>query len=149
MPNPVHRRLSIAGARWIVAPLALAAAGSGCLVGQSSDVRRTGTDVPATLFAQITPGQTTAGWVRATLGEPTASTRPGQSATVTALPAAAATRPALATAADAVWRYDYTERTDSSGYVFLIFGGHNSTETTHKAVVEFDHDGIVTRKWRG
>jgi outer membrane protein assembly factor BamE (lipoprotein component of BamABCDE complex) len=107
--------------------LALAACCAGCLFGQSTDVKRTGVDVPEATFGQITPGQTTGGWVRATLGEPTAKTVAGPG--------------------DEVWRYDYTERTDSSGYVFLIFGGSNTTETKRQAVVEVK-DGVVVRKWR-
>ena len=106
---------------------ALAVGGGGCLFGSDSTVRRTGVDVPQATFEQIAPGTTTTAWVAATLGEPTARHRDGR---------------------DQVWTYAYTEHVDSSGYVFLIFGGSNTTETTRRAFVEFQ-DGVVVRKWRG
>ncbi len=96
-------------------------------MSSDSTVRTTGTDVAPATFDQIQPGTTTAAWVRATLGEPTTRSREGR---------------------DEVWTYAYTEKVDSSGYVFLIFGGSNTTETTRKAFVEFQ-DGIAVRKWRG
>ena len=107
----------------------LLAATGGCLFGNSSTVHRTGIDVPESTFEQVRPGSTTAAWVRATLGEPTSKSVDAPSH-------------------DEVWAYAYTERVDSSGYVFLIFGGSNTTETTRRAFVEFK-DGIVVRKWRG
>ncbi len=112
-------------ARWLT--VALAGAAGGCLVSSESTVRRTGNDVAPATFDQITPGTSTVAWVRATLGEPSARSRDGR---------------------DEVWTYAYTEKVDSSGYVFLIFGGKNTTETTRKAFVEFQ-DGMVVRKWRG
>ena len=121
--KPVHRPPSIGRAAVAVALLATA----GCLFGQTSKVSKTGVDVPEGTFGQITPGQTTAGWVRATLGEPTARTAAGPG--------------------DEVWRYDYVEHVDSKGYVFLIFDGSNTTETKRQAVVEVK-DGVVVRKWR-
>jgi hypothetical protein len=111
-----------------LAVIALAATG-GCLFGNSSTVHRTGTDVPESTFEQVQPGSTTAAWVRATLGEPTSKSLDQASH-------------------DEVWAYAYTERVDSSGYVFLIFGGSNTTETTRRAFIEFK-DGLVVRKWRG
>ena len=111
-----------------VLPLSAALAlTAGCLFASNSTVRRTGVDVSPTTFDQIRLGATTTAWVRAALGEPTSRDRDGR---------------------DQVWVYAYTEHVDSSGYVFLIFGGSNTTETTRKAFVEFQ-DGVVVRKWRG
>ncbi len=121
-PKTSHpRRLATAVA------LAAAASAGGCLFSSHSVVRRTGTDVPAATFDQVQPGQTTAAWVAATLGEPTTRHREGR---------------------DEVWTYAFTEHVDSDGYVFLIFGGSNVTDTTRRAFVEFQ-DGTVVRKWRG
>ena len=108
-----------------LAPLLLGL--SGCLIGADSSQTRTGNYVAESTFAQIEPGKTTEGWVKATLGEPT--TRAAADDTV-------------------VWSYKYTEKYDSSGAVFLIFGAHNSSETTHTAFVEIK-DGVVLKKWRG
>jgi SmpA / OmlA family len=99
---------------------------TGCLVTENSHRSTSGTDVPESTFTQIQPGQTTVGWVQATLGEPTRKSQADD---------------------HEVWEYRYTERTDSSGSLFLIFGGHNSTQSTHKAFVEFK-DGVVVNKWR-
>ena len=126
-PDTSHARSCRRG--WVTAVVMAAAASSaGCLVGTSSNVTRTGTDVPESTFGQIQPGATTAAWVRATLGEPTSKSH-GRAAD------------------DEVWAYAYTERVDSSGYVFLVFGSSNTTETTRKAYVEFKGDTVV-RKWR-
>jgi hypothetical protein len=99
---------------------------TGCLITGDTTETRTGITVPESTFTQIEVGKTTSGWVKATLGEPTTRS---------------------VTDGSEVWTYRYTERKDSSAAVFLIFGGHNSTETVHAAFVEFK-DGIVTKKWR-
>jgi len=99
----------------------------GCLVSSDTHQTHAGINVPESTFAQIQPGKTTVGWVQATLGEPTQKTTAD---------------------GDIVWKYTYTERTDSSGALFLIFGGHSSTESTKNAFVEFK-DGVVVNKWRG
>ena len=99
---------------------------SGCLVSSNSHTSEHGTQVPESTFEQITPGQTTKAWVESTLGEPSSKTNDGNAE---------------------VWRYSYTQRTDSSGAVFLLFGGSNSSEKTSNAYVQFEN-GIVTKKWR-
>ncbi|HSV13202.1 MAG TPA: outer membrane protein assembly factor BamE [Tepidisphaeraceae bacterium] len=99
---------------------------TGCLFTADSQKTTSGNSVAEGTFSQITLGKTTVGWVKATLGEPTRRSQADD---------------------HEVWEYSYTERTDSSGSVFLIFGGHNSTQTTHKAYVEFK-DGVVVNKWR-
>ena|ERR1019366_5757560 len=110
-----------------IAGIILLAGLSGCLIGSDSHETRTGNDVSENTFAQIEPGTTTIAWVQATLGEPTSKDKTEDSV---------------------VWKYSYTERKDSSGAVFLIFGAHDATETTHTAFIEFKN-GVVFKKWRG
>ena len=100
----------------------------GCLVTSNSSQHRSGNYVADTTFDQIRPGQTTEGWVDATLGKPTSVSRLDDGTEI--------------------WKYSYTERHDSSGSVFLIFGGSNSDEKTHTAFVEIK-DGVVRKAWRG
>jgi hypothetical protein len=100
--------------------------GLGCLVTADSRQSRSGTAVPEATFTQIEPGKTTSAWVQATLGEPTSKSQVDGSE---------------------IWSYRYTERTDSSGTVFLLFGGHSSSEKSHAAFVELK-DGVVVKKWR-
>ena len=99
----------------------------GCLVSSDTHQRRSGTYVSDATFNQIKPGKTTEQWVRATLGPPTSETPVGDNGKVL--------------------KWSYTERRESSGAVFLIFGGHNENETTHTAYVE-THNGVVTNAWR-
>jgi outer membrane protein assembly factor BamE (lipoprotein component of BamABCDE complex) len=100
---------------------------TGCLVTHNSSTTHNGTQVTSETFDQIKPGATTAGWVLATLGQPTSKTSTGS---------------------DEIWKYVYTEHTDSSGAIFLIFGGSDSSDKSETAFVEIK-DGIVTNKWRG
>jgi outer membrane protein assembly factor BamE (lipoprotein component of BamABCDE complex) len=100
---------------------------TGCLVTHTSNTTHKGIEVTPETFAQIKPGSTTIGWVQATLGNPTEKTRNDN---------------------DEVWKYIFTEHTDSSGAVFLIFGGSDSTEKSETTFIEFK-DGIVINKWRG
>ena len=102
---------------------------SGCLVSSTSHERVTGNYVADNTFDQIKPGKTTAGWVKATLGEPSIKTEVKEAGTE-------------------VWKYEYTEHRDGSGAIFLIFGGTSSKEKPHTAFVEIK-DGVVTNKWRG
>jgi len=107
----------------VVAPLA------GCLVSATSNEKRTGNYVADSTFSKIEPGKTTAGWIQATLGEPNSKDKVESS--------------------DAeVWKYTYTETKNSSGSIFLLFGGSDSKETTGHAYVEIK-DGVVVSKWRG
>lgn len=100
---------------------------SGCLISGNTTQTTSGTKVAPSTFAQIQVGKTTAGWVAATLGDPTSKSNAG---------------------GDEVWKYTYTQKTDNSGAVFLIFGGHNSSETTSTAFIEI-RDGVVINKWQG
>jgi outer membrane protein assembly factor BamE (lipoprotein component of BamABCDE complex) len=52
----------------------LCAALSGCLVMSINEETRSGKYVADTTFDQIKPGQTSAAWVKATLGEPSECT---------------------------------------------------------------------------
>jgi outer membrane protein assembly factor BamE (lipoprotein component of BamABCDE complex) len=101
---------------------------SGCLVGGSSSVRRQGSYVADTTLSRIEPGKTQESWVLATLGQPSEKTE-------------------LAPKHE-LWKYSYKEVKNSSGYVFLIFGGSDSKETSGKVFVELQ-DGVVTKTWRG
>ncbi len=118
-----HLRMAVAVAGLSVGLAAMA----GCLVTGQTSTTYTGTNVSPGTFAQIKPGSTTIGWVHAMLGEATAKTKDGD---------------------DEVWKYTYTEHTDSSGVVFLIFGGSTSDEKTNIVFIEFK-DGVVINKWRG
>lgn len=99
----------------------------GCLVTSNSSEHRSGSYVADSTFSQIQPGKTTAGWVDATLGKPTSISHLDDGTEI--------------------WKYSYTETHDSSGAVFLVFGGTSSTETNHTAFVEIK-DGIVRKAWR-
>jgi outer membrane protein assembly factor BamE (lipoprotein component of BamABCDE complex) len=101
---------------------------SGCLVAHNSEQHVTGNFVPPNTFDRIEPGKTTAAWVKATLGEPSSKDAAGGSTEV--------------------WKYSYTEQKESSGAIFLIFGGSDKKEQQHIAYVEIK-DGVVTNKWRG
>lgn len=98
----------------------------GCLVASSSNTTYSGTRVAESTFEQIKAGSTTMGWVNATLGAPTSKAKTGN---------------------DEVWKYIYTETTDSSGAVFLLFAGSSSKENTGAVFIEF-RDGVVINKWR-
>ena len=101
---------------------------SGCLITSDTQQHRSGNYVADSTFSQIQPGRTTAGWVRATLGAPT---------TIESLDEGTQ-----------IWKYVYTERRESNGSVFLIFGGHDANETNHTAFVEI-RNGLVVKAWRG
>src|SRR5215217_2724908 len=102
---------------------------SGCLVMSNNEEKITGKFVPETTFNQIEAGKTTAGWVKATLGDPSETTKVADTSTE-------------------IWKYNYTERKEGQGAVFLIFAGNNSKEKNGTAYVEIK-DGVVTNKWRG
>ena len=109
-------------------PLVVLALLSGCLISHSSNQSISGNYVPPTTFDQIERGKTTAGWVKATLGEPSS-------------------RDTVENGSE-IWKYSYSEKTSSSGAIFLIFGGSDRKEKQRVAYVEIK-DGVVTNKWRG
>ena len=102
--------------------------GCGPIVSTNSHVRRSGPHVGSSTFAEIRPGKTTAGWLLATLGEPT-------------------TRADVDGGAAEVWKWSSTEDKSGSGSVWLLYDG-----TSHKHVVTNTYvqleDGVVTKKWR-
>lgn len=105
----------------------LTALTGGCLVTSNSNVQRSGNYVSDSTFNQIEPGKTTAAWIRATLGAPTSIDRIDSETEI--------------------WKYSYTLRKESSGAVFLIFGGSSANEDTHTAFVQLK-EGVVTKAWR-
>lgn len=122
--NPSFR---VRSALLSVAILSTSLITAGCLITSNSSEHRSGNYVADSTFSQIEPGKTTAGWVDATLGKPTSISRLDDGTEI--------------------WKYTYSETHDSSGAVFLIFGGSNSTETQHNAFVEIK-DGVVRKAWR-
>jgi len=112
---------------WLVSISLLFCCGLGCLVSSDTTSRRSGNYISDSTFAQIEPGKTTAAWVKATIGPPTSIS------TVDNME---------------IWKYTYVERKESSGAVFLVFGGHNENETDHTAFVQIK-DGVVVKAWRG
>jgi len=101
---------------------------TGCLFGGSSSVKREGTFVAPETLGQIQAGKSNKAYVVALLGQPTEKKEiePGHE----------------------LWKYSYKEKTESSGYVFLIFGGSDEKETGSKVYVEFTDD-TVSKTWRG
>jgi outer membrane protein assembly factor BamE (lipoprotein component of BamABCDE complex) len=100
---------------------------SGCLVSGSASQKRTGKYVSDATMARIEPGKTTAGWVMATMGEPSSRNKMEDGSEV--------------------WRWDYTETRHSTAAVFLIFGGSDEKQNDGSVFVEMK-DGVVVNKWR-
>jgi outer membrane protein assembly factor BamE (lipoprotein component of BamABCDE complex) len=100
----------------------------GCLVMANHQEKVEGNYVAPATFDQIEPGKTTAAWVKSTLGEPTEKTK-------------------VEGGANEIWKWRYTERKESQGAIFLIFGGNNVKERPQTAFVEIK-DGVVVNKWR-
>jgi outer membrane protein assembly factor BamE (lipoprotein component of BamABCDE complex) len=100
----------------------------GCLFGGSSSVKREGSYVAPETLNRIEPGKSKKAYVVALLGQPTEKKEiePGHE----------------------LWKYTYKEKAESSGYVFLIFGGSDEKETGGKVFVEFTDD-TVSKTWRG
>lgn len=99
---------------------------TGCLVTSSNSSSFTGDRVSPGADRGIVLGQSTPDQAIATLGEPT--NRVGDPANETL-----------------TWRW--TERSQSSGSVFLIFGG-SSNSTHERALHVAFEDGIAARRWR-
>jgi hypothetical protein len=100
----------------------------GCLVTSSNQVQQRGTRVSQATLGQVQPGETTEGWLIATLGEPQERTpiegQPGVE----------------------ILKYVYSIHDSGGGTIFLVFAGsHNRVErsTTYFEV----RDGVVTRHW--
>ena len=102
---------------------------SGCLVMSNKEEKMEGKYVAQSTFDQIEPGKTSAGWIKATLGDPSETTKDE-------------------TSGAEIWKYKYTQKKESSGAIFLIFVGSNTKQTPGTAYVEIK-DGVVKNKWRG
>jgi outer membrane protein assembly factor BamE (lipoprotein component of BamABCDE complex) len=100
---------------------------TGCLVTGDHKESTTGTQVSDATFKQIQFGKTTEDWIHATLGPPTSER--------------------MLRDGGRILNYSYTEHRESSGAVFLIFGGHDEKKIDHTAFVEV-HNGVVTNAWR-
>jgi outer membrane protein assembly factor BamE (lipoprotein component of BamABCDE complex) len=116
------------GAALIVSLLVVIACVPGCLVSSTNHDKVEGNYVPENTFDRIKAGETTSGWVKATLGEPSSKEKVENG--------------------DEVWKYSYTEVHEGSGAIFLIFGGSDRKEKQRNAYVEFK-EGVVSNKWRG
>jgi outer membrane protein assembly factor BamE (lipoprotein component of BamABCDE complex) len=101
---------------------------SGCLVASDTHQTRSGTYVAPSTLQQIHPQQTTQDWVQKVMGNPTG-------------------KDVLADNSE-IWRYSYSEKTTSSGAVFLVFAGSDVKETGGTIFVQFK-DGVVTNYWKG
>jgi outer membrane protein assembly factor BamE (lipoprotein component of BamABCDE complex) len=99
----------------------------GCLFGAASKTTQSGNVVAANTFSQIEPGKTTSAFVKGTLGTPDSQTKLDDGTEI--------------------WRWSYTERTQDSGFVFLIFGGTNEKVLKKSAYVQVK-DGLVIKAWR-
>ena len=100
---------------------------AGCLVHSENRRSVSGHYVSSAAFSEIKPGETTGEWVKATLGEPTNTSKLGDGSEI--------------------WKWTYTETKDGEGQIFLLFSGTDHTTTHANAFVEVK-DGVVTRKWR-
>jgi outer membrane protein assembly factor BamE (lipoprotein component of BamABCDE complex) len=121
-----HRYHQWTGLLWLVGATLLLSCGPGCLVSSNTTSHQSGNYVSDATFAQVEPGKTTAAWVKATMGPPTSIAHVNDME---------------------IWRYTYTQHQDSSGAVFLVFGGHSETQTDHTAFVQIK-DGVVVKAWR-
>lgn len=108
--------------------LSFTLAAGGCLVTSKKRVDESGTRVSPATLNQIELGETTEGWVRATLGPATAVSSVPDNENMKLL------------------RYTYTKEKSSSGSIFLIFGGSSRERETTTTYFEVT-DGVVTRHW--
>src|SRR6478752_3096191 len=83
---------------------------TGCLVTSSNKEKTEGKYVSENTFAQIETGKTSAGWVKAMLGEPSVKTHDD-------------------TSGSDIWKYEYTTVKDGDGTIFLLFSGSNRKES--------------------
>lgn len=100
----------------------------GCLVGSEKSVSNEGNQVTPATLSQIEPGKTRRDWVVATLGEPTSK--------------------APLEDGGEVWKYTYTRREKSSGFVLFIFAGSTVESKSGSTYVEFDNVGTVRKSWQ-
>ena len=99
----------------------------GCLVHSSKHQSYTGAYVAPADARQVVVGRSTMEQVEERLGTP--------SSTVTH------------DDGSETWNWDWTERKNKSGSVFLIASGHKDETTEQSLHVRFEN-GVATRKWR-
>ena len=121
--NQLSLRRALIAAALALLPLT----SGGCLIAADSHESTSGVKVSDATFNRIKPNETSEEWVRATLGPATADTALKDGGRI--------------------MKWSYTEKRESSGAIFLIFGGHSEKKINHTAYVEF-HNGIVTNAWR-
>ena len=100
---------------------------SGCLIHSHSRTEYSGKYIGSATFDRIEEGKSTSEFVLATLGEPTR-------------------RSPLSDGTE-VWKWEYRRTQESSGSVFLLYGGSGHSENEGAAFVTVK-DGVVARKWR-
>jgi outer membrane protein assembly factor BamE (lipoprotein component of BamABCDE complex) len=98
----------------------------GCLVGQSKKTEFAGNYVSPTTLQTIKPGMPLTDAI-ALMGEPTS-------------------RGAMSDGSE-VCRWSYTRTDKGAGYVFLIFGGSDSTKRTMTTLVQ-SRGGVIERVWQ-
>jgi hypothetical protein len=100
---------------------------SGCLIHSHNRTEYSGTYVGSATFDRVEEGKSTPEYVLATFGEPTSRSKLNDGSEV--------------------WKWCYRRTHDSSGSVFLLFGGSGHSENEGAAFVVVK-DGVVTKKWR-
>jgi hypothetical protein len=126
--KPMKTNHSVVRRALLAAALAfLPALTAGCLIAADSHETTSGIKVSDATFNRIKPNETSEEWVRATLGPATTDTSLKDGGRI--------------------MKWTYTEKHESSGAVFLIFGGHSEKKINHTAYVEV-HNGVVTNAWR-
>jgi len=113
----------------IAAVLALAGIASGCLVTSGKNMSESGVKVSSSTMKQVELGETSAAWLVATLGEPTART------CVEGYPNVE------------IFRYDHVQTSRSSGTIFLLFATGSKKQVSERAFFEIT-DGVVTKYWK-
>lgn len=107
--------------------LLLALSSTSCVIVRSNTgVDRKGDYVSPQTFEQVKPG-VSAEYVMAILGAPTTKTEL-ENGTM-------------------IWKWRYTEVTESNGGILLLVSSKKSTDSVHNSFVEFE-DGTVVRAWR-
>lgn len=99
---------------------------SGCLIQSTSSSSFAGNRVTKQSLTRLEKGESTEEFVLATVG--------------------AADEQQELSDGSILWKYTWTEKRQSSGAVFLLFGGSSSTSRDGKAFIRFD-DGIVQDFW--
>lgn len=106
---------------WMVALVLLCV---GC-VNRHVSRTESGHYVDGNAFAQITPGKTSAGWVKSILGDPSETKKTD--------------------AGTEIWKWSYQETKSVDGEL-LVFKDHSVTTNHRQAMVEI-RDGMVINKW--